>query len=124
MITSGSIIAIVLSCIGLFAISLLVVAQRTKEIGVRKVVGASISSITYLLTKDFLKLVAIAFVIAAPVAWWLMNQWLQDYVYRIDLSIWIFALAGLLTVLIALFTVGVKTLKAAMQNPVKSLKTE
>jgi ABC-type antimicrobial peptide transport system permease subunit len=124
MITSGSIIAIILSCIGLFAISLLVVAQRRKEIGIRKVVGASVSRITIMLTVDFLKLVGIAFLIAAPVAWYFAQQWLQDYIYRIDLSIWFFVVAGSLALLIALLTISVKTIQAALQNPVKSLKTE
>ncbi len=124
MISSGSLLAIALSCIGLFAISLLVVAERTKEIGVRKVVGASISSITFMLTKDFLKLVLFAFLAAAPVAWWFITQWLEGYPYRIELNIWFFLGAGLLAVCIALLTVGAKTIKAAMQNPVKSLRTE
>lgn len=124
MISSGSLLAIALSCIGLFAISLLVVAERTKEIGVRKVVGASILSITFMFTKDFLKLVLIAFLIAAPVAWWSMTKWLESYPYRIDLSIWFFVGSGILAVCIALLTVGAKTMKAAMQNPVKSLRTE
>lgn len=124
MIGSGSILAIVLSCIGLFAMSLLIVAQRRKEIGIRKVVGASIGAITYLLTKDFLKLVAIAFVIATPIAWWATNAWLQDYVYRIDLNIWIFLAAGGLALIIALITISGKTIGAAAANPVKSLRTE
>ncbi|WP_194852241.1 ABC transporter permease [Nonlabens antarcticus] len=124
MISSGSVLAIVLSCIGLFAISLLVVAQRRKEIGIRKVVGASISTITVLLTKDFLKLVAIAFVIAAPLAYYFANQWLQGYTYRIDLSIWIFGAAGLIALFIAILTISVRTIAAAVANPVDSLKTE
>ena len=124
MITSGSILAIALSCIGLFAMSLLIVAQRTKEIGVRKVLGASVSSITVLLTKDFLKLVLISFVIATPIAWCFLREWLANYENRIDLSFWFFAVAGLLAMAIALFTVGSRTIKAAMQNPVKSLRTE
>jgi len=124
MITTGSIIAIVLSCIGLFAMSMLIVSQRTKEIGIRKVIGASVSSITYILTKDFLKLVLYAFVIAAPIAWWFTKEWLQNYAYRINLSWGFFALAGFLAVIIALLTVSGKTIKAAMQNPVKSLRTE
>ncbi|AUP78487.1 ABC transporter permease [Flavivirga eckloniae] len=124
MITTGSIIAIVLSCIGLFAISLLIVAQRTKEVGVRKVIGASIANITFLLTKDLLKLVGISFLIATPFAWWFMREWLQNYPFKIDLSIWFFIASGLLATLIALLTVGVRTLKAAAQNPAKSLKTE
>ncbi|MFK7814586.1 MAG: ABC transporter permease [Maribacter sp.] len=124
MITSGSIIAIALSCIGLFAISLLIVAQRTKEIGVRKVVGASVSNITFLLTKDFLKLVVIAFLIATPIAWLFINEWLQNYPFKIELNIGFFLAAGFLAIIIALLTVGGRTIKAAMQNPVKSLRTE
>ncbi|MFH6603436.1 ABC transporter permease [Maribacter algicola] len=124
MITSGSIIAIALSCIGLFAMSLLIVAQRTKEIGVRKVLGASVASITVLLTKDFLKLVLIAFLIASPIAWWFSDQWLQNYTYKIDLGVWFFVAAGLLAMVIALLTVGTRTVSAAAQNPVKSLRTE
>jgi len=124
MISSGSILAIVLSCIGLFAISLLVVAQRRKEIGIRKVVGASVSTITVLLTKDFLKLVGIAFLIAAPLAYYFSSQWLQNYTYRTDLSIWIFAAAGLIALAIAIATISVRTIAAAMANPVDSLKTE
>ncbi len=124
MITSGSIIAIALSCIGLFAMSLLIVAQRTKEIGVRKVLGASVVSITILLTKDFLKLVLIAFLIASPVAWWFMRQWLENYAYKIDLGVWFFVVAGILAMAIAILTVGTRTIKAAIQNPVKSLRTE
>jgi ABC-type antimicrobial peptide transport system permease subunit len=124
MISSGSVLAIVLSCIGLFAISLLVVAQRKKEIGIRKVVGASVSTITILLTKDFLKLVGIAFLIAAPLAYYFASQWLQNYTYRMDLSVWIFAGAGLIAVLIAIATISVRTIAAAISNPVKSLKTE
>ncbi|GHA33870.1 ABC transporter permease [Salinimicrobium marinum] len=124
IISSGAIIAIVLSCIGLFAISLLIVAQRRKEIGIRKVVGASVSTITLMLTKDFLKLVGISFLIAAPVAWWLMSKWLQEYPYKIELNIWIFIAAGVLSAVIAVLTISFKTIKAALQNPVKSLKTE
>ncbi|MAW96921.1 MULTISPECIES: ABC transporter permease [unclassified Leeuwenhoekiella] len=124
IITSGSLIAIILSCIGLFAISMLVVTQRTKEIGVRKVVGASVAQITFLLTKDFVKLVGIAFLIAAPVAWWLLSQWLQDYEYRIELQLWIFLAAGLLAVFIALVTISFRTIRAALKNPVESLRTE
>ncbi len=124
MIGSGSILAIVLSCIGLFAMSLLVVAQRRKEIGVRKIVGASVSAITVLLTKDFLKLVVIAFLIATPIAWWAMNKWLQNYAYRIDLDIGMFLIAGGISVLIAMITIAGKTIKAATSNPVNSLRTE
>ncbi len=124
MIISGSLIAIVLSCMGLFAMSLLIVSQRTKEIGIRKVVGASVTSITYILTKDFLKLVLFAFLIASPIAWYVMQEWLQNYAYRIDLSIWFFVSAGAIAILIALLTIGTRTIKAARANPVKSLRTE
>lgn len=124
MIASGSIIAILLSCMGLFAMSLLIVSQRTKEIGIRKVVGASVTSIAYILTKDFLKLVLVAFVIASPIAWWAMREWLQNYAYRIELSIWYFVGAGTIAVLIAMLTIGSRTITAARANPVKSLRTE
>lgn len=124
MISSGSIIAIILSCMGLFAMSLLIVSQRTKEIGIRKVVGASVASITYILTKDFLKLVLLAFLVASPIAWYIMQEWLQNYAYRIDLSIWFFVSAGTIAILIAMLTIGTRTIKAARANPVKSLRTE
>lgn len=124
MISSGAIIAIILSCIGLFAISLLIVAQRRKEIGIRKVVGASVSAITLMLTKDFLKLVGVSFLIAAPLAWWLLSGWLQDYPYKIELNAWIFIAAGVFSAVIAVLTISFKTVKAALQNPVKSLRTE
>lgn len=124
MITSGSILAIALSCIGLFAISLLIVNQRTKEIGVRKVIGASVANITFLLTKDFLKLVGISFLIASPIAWWFMKEWLQNYPFKIELNMGFFLAAGFLAACIALLTVGGKTINAAMQNPVNSLRDE
>jgi putative ABC transport system permease protein len=124
LITWGSIVAIMISCLGLFAVALLMVAKRRKEIGIRKVVGASTTSLTFLLSKDFLKLVGIALVIATPIAYWLMDKWLQDYAYRITLSWWIFALAGILAVVIAFLTVSFQTVKAALANPVKALRTE
>jgi ABC-type antimicrobial peptide transport system permease subunit len=124
MISSGSVLAIILSCIGLFAISLLVVNQRRKEIGIRKVVGASTATITILLSKDFLKLVGIAFLIATPISWYLTSQWLQNYPFRIDLNVWIFLAAGVIAFVIALATISVRTIQAALQNPVESLKTE
>lgn len=124
IITSGAVIAIVLSCVGLFAVSLLVVAQRTKEIGIRKVVGASAAAITVLLSKDFLRLVVIALFIAVPLAWLFTSKWLEGYAYRIALTPWFFVAAGLLSVVIAFLTISVRTVKAAMANPVKSLRTE
>ncbi|MBW8242484.1 ABC transporter permease [Muricauda oceani] len=124
IITSGSVLGIILSCLGLFAISMLVVAQRTKEIGVRKVVGASVSSVTFLLTKDFLKLVGLAFIIATPIAWYFLNEWLQNYASHVNLSPLFFLTAGITACLIAFITVGSRTVKAASANPVKSLRDE
>jgi len=124
MISSAALLAIILSCIGLFAMSLLIVAQRKKEIGVRKVVGASVQSITVLLTRDFLKIVILAFIIATPIAWWVATEWLKDYSYHVDVNLWIFIIAGIIAVVIALVTISTQTIKAAMANPVKSLKTE
>jgi putative ABC transport system permease protein len=119
-----AIVAIFISCLGLLGLITFVAYVRTKEIGIRKVLGASTGSITTLMTKDFILLVLIAFVIAAPVAWYAMNKWLQDYSYRIYLDWKIFATAGLLAVAIALVTVSFQAIKAALANPVKSLRTE
>src|SRR6266496_1914085 len=116
--------AIFIACFGLLGLSLFATAQRTKEIGVRKVLGASVSNIVMLLSKDFIKLVIIAFVIASPIAWWIMHNWLQDFAYRINMSWWIFLAAGLLAVIIALATISFQAIKAAIANPVKSLRTE
>jgi ABC-type antimicrobial peptide transport system permease subunit len=102
----------------------LVMEQRRKEIGVRKVLGASIPSITHLLSKDFIRIVSIAFVISTPVAWYFLHQWLQNFEYRTDAAWWIFGLSGLATLLIALLTVGIQTLRAALANPVNSLRAE
>ena len=117
-------VAILLSCMGLFAIALISIQQRTKEIGVRKVLGASVGSIVALLSKDFLKLVLVAIFIASPLAWYAMHRWLQDFAYKIDIEWWVFALAGLLSVGIALLTVSFQSIKAALMNPVKSLRSE
>ena len=116
--------AILIACLGLFGLSLFTTLQRTKEIGIRKVLGASVSNIVMLLSKDFVKLVIISFVIACPVAWLVMNNWLQDFAYRISISLWIFIIAGLLAIFIALFTVSFQAIKAAIANPVKSLRSE
>ena len=116
--------AIFIACLGLLGLSLFATAQRTKEIGVRKVLGASVTNIVALLSKDFIKLVVIAFLIASPVAWYIMHNWLQDFAYRINISWWIFFGAGLLAVLIALFTISFQAIRAAVANPVKSLRTE
>ncbi|MBS1916744.1 MAG: ABC transporter permease [Bacteroidetes bacterium] len=124
--TSFAILAIMIACLGLFALSAFMAEQRNKEIGIRKVLGASTSSITTMLSKDFVRLVLIAFVIAAPIAWWAMNKWLQDYdvQYRITISWWMFAAAAVLVILIALVTVSFQSIKAALMNPVKSLRSE
>jgi putative ABC transport system permease protein len=98
--------------------------NRIKEIGVRRVLGASVNSITTLLSKDFLKLVVVALVIASPLAWWAMHNWLEDFEYRVAIEWWVFASAGFISVLIALITVGYQAVKAATSNPVKSLRTE
>lgn len=117
-------IAIFIACLGLLGLSAFAITQRIKEIGIRKVLGASTSTIVVLLSKDFLKLVVIASVIAFPVAWYAMHQWLADYAYRIDISWWIFLFAGIIAAAIALLTVGIQAIKAAMANPVKNLRTE
>jgi len=116
--------AIFIACLGLLGLSLFSTMQRTKEIGVRKVLGASVINIVALLSKDFIKLVIIAFVIASPVAWWIMHNWLQDFAYRINISWWIFLGAGILAIAIALATISFQAIKAAIANPVKSLRTE
>ena len=117
-------IAICIACMGLFGLSMYTTRQRTKEIGIRKVLGASVSGVTVLLSKDFLKLVFLASIIAFPVAWLLVNKWLQDFAYRVKISWWVFVLAGIIALLIALVTVSFQAIKAAIANPVKSLRTE
>ncbi|QJW91465.1 FtsX-like permease family protein [Spirosoma taeanense] len=117
-------LSILIACLGLFGLATFMVQQRFKEIGVRKVLGASVGSIVALLSKDFLRLVVIAIVLASPIAWYVMNRWLQDFAYKIDLAWWMFALAGLLAIGIALLTVSFQSIKAALMNPVKSLRTE
>ena len=117
-------LAIIISCLGLFGLAAYTAERRTKEIGIRKVLGASVSGITGLLSKDFLKLVFVSCIFAFPVAWWMMHNWLQDYQYRIEISWWIFLIAGAVAILIALLTVSFQAIKAAIANPVKSLRTE
>ncbi len=119
-----SLLAVIIACLGLFGLATYMAEQRTKEIGVRKVLGASVAGIVSMLSKDFLKLVAISFVIAVPLAWWAMNNWLQDFANRINISWWIFIVAGVVAMLIAVFTVSFQAIKAALTNPVKSLRTE
>ncbi len=119
-----TIIAIFIACLGLFGLSAFAAEQRTKEIGIRKVLGASIADVTSLLSKDFIRLILMAIVIALPLAWYAMNQWLQDFAYRITISWWMFVLAGLLAVVVAIVTISFQAIKAAIANPVKSLRTE
>jgi putative ABC transport system permease protein len=120
----SAIIAILISCIGLLAMAIITMVQRTKEVGVRKVLGSSVTGIVILLSKDFIKLVLLASILAFPVAWWVMHNWLQSFAYRIEISWWIFALATVIALVIALATVSFQAIKAALANPVKSLRSE
>jgi putative ABC transport system permease protein len=122
--TTFSMLAILLACLGLFAVTAYAVMQRTKEIGIRKVLGASISGIIVLISKDFLILIIVATVIASPIAWFVSHKWLQDFAYRISIHWWIFIAAGVASLLVAGVTVSIQALKAALANPVKSLRSE
>lgn len=124
IINAFTLMAIVISCLGLFGLAAFSAEQRSKEIGVRKVLGASVTGIVQLLSKDFVQLVLIALVISTPIAWWGMSKWLQAFEYRVTISWWMFALAGVLAMVIALLTVSTQAIKAARMNPVKSLKAE
>ena len=124
IIVSGAGFAIFISCLGLFALALLMMNQRVKEIGVRKVLGAKVSAIVLLLSGDFVRLIALAFIVAAPVAWWLMNQWLDNFAYRIDVSVWLMLAGGIIVLLVAMLIVVLQSLRAAMANPVKALRAE
>ncbi len=119
-----AVIAIFLSCLGLYGLASFMALQRIKEVGIRKVLGATAANIVYLFSKEFIILIAIAFVIATPIAWYYMNQWLEDYVYRISISWWLFAAGGFAAIIIALATISFQAVKAAVANPVKSLRTE
>ncbi len=124
IITFGTILTIFISCIGLFGLIMLSAEKRMKEIGIRKVLGASVAVIVRTISGDFLKLVMLAAIIATPVAWWVMNQWLQNYPYRIDISWWMFVFSASFVLVIAFLTMSVQSLKTAVANPVKSLRTE
>ncbi len=115
-------LTILVSCLGLFGFVTFTTGQRTKEIGIRKILGASVVNVVLLLSKDFLKLVIIAFFIAAPVAWYALDRWLQDFAYRVGLEGWLFAAAGGLVILIAVLTVSFQSINAALMNPVNTLK--
>ncbi len=122
--TAFAVIAIVIASLGLFGLAAFITEQRTKEIGIRKVLGASMQQVLILVSKEFLYLVGIAFIISVPVTWWAMSKWLQDFAYRVNISWWVFALAGFTAIFIALLTVSFQALKAAVANPVKSLRSE
>ncbi|MEM6698730.1 MAG: FtsX-like permease family protein, partial [Bacteroidota bacterium] len=124
MLLIATILSILIGCLGLLALSTFIIQQRTKEIGIRKVLGASVLGLLGLLSKDFLKLVLIALVIATPLSWYIMNTWLQDFAYRIEIQWWIFALAAIVSIVIAFITVSSQSLKAALTNPVDSLRNE
>jgi len=119
-----AVVAILISCLGLFGLATFTAEQRTKEIGIRKILGASVTGIATLLSKEFLQLVLLAIVIATPLAWWAASNWLSGFVFRTPLQWSVFALAGIAALLIALLTVSARAIKAALSNPVKSLRTE
>ena len=121
---SFALLAILIACLGLFGLTAFVVQQRVKEIGIRKVLGATVPGLLMLLSKDFLKLVAIALLIASPVAWYFMQRWLEDFAYRIRMDGWVFFTAGLVAVMVAFLTVSFQSIKAALANPVNSLRNE
>ena len=124
LFTAFALLAIIIGCLGLFGLSSYTASQRIREIGIRKVLGASVGSVVMLLTKDFIKLIIISLVIASPIAWWVMEKWLQDFAYRIDIGWWVFAVAGTAAIFIALLTVSFQAVKAALLNPVRSLRSE
>jgi len=120
IITGFAILAIIIACLGLSGLSAFMAEQRTKEIGIRKVMGASIGTITGLMTKDFIKLIGIAFIIASPIAYWVMNKWLQDFAFHISIGFWVFAFGGFVAAFIALIAVSFQSVKTALMNPVKA----
>jgi len=124
LIWLAAVIAIVISSLGLLGLVSLIALQRTKEVGIRKILGATVIQISLMLSSDFLWMVLLAFLIASPIALWAMNKWLQNFAYRITISWWIFALAGLIAVFIAIVTVSFQSIKAAIANPVDSLRSE
>jgi putative ABC transport system permease protein len=119
-----SMLSIFIACMGLFGLSILISRQRMKEIGIRKVLGASVLGITTLLSKDFMKLIGVAILLATPLAWFVMNKWLENFAYRIDVEWWMLLMAGIVSIFIALLTISFQSVKAALMNPVRSLKTE
>lgn len=124
LLTWASVVAIIISCLGLLGLVIFIINSRVKEIGVRKILGASVTQIITLLSVDFVKLISVAFIIAIPVAWWAMHNWLQNFAYHTSLSWWIFLLSGIIMITAALTILCVRAGKAAIANPVKSLRTE
>ena len=120
----ASALSIFIACMGLFGLATLTVVRRTREIGIRKVLGASVGSVVQLLSKEFVVLVIIAALIAFPLGWWAMNKWLEDFAYRINIEWWTFLLAAIIAITIAFLTISTQAIKAAIANPVKSLRTE
>ena len=119
-----AVLAIIIACLGLFGLITYAAEQRVKEIGIRKVLGASAGNIAGMLSKDFLTLILISAALAFPLAWWLMRKWLENFAYRVSINWWVFGIAGILALLIALITVSFQAIKAALANPVESLRTE
>jgi ABC-type antimicrobial peptide transport system permease subunit len=119
-----AVLGIAISCMGLLGLSMFSAEQRRKELSIRKVLGASVSGIVMKFSKDFLRLVVLALVIAVPIAWVMMETWLQRFAYRIDLSWWMFAMAGVIAILLSILTIGVQAVKSALENPVKNLRSE
>ena len=119
-----SVIAILISCLGLLGLAAFTARQRFKEIGIRKVLGATVTNILILLSRDFIRLVLVSILLATPIAWWAMHSWLQDFAYHIPLSPWVFAVADVLAIVIAVLTIASQSIRAAVSNPVQSLKTE
>jgi putative ABC transport system permease protein len=124
ILTAFTMVTIFISCLGLFGLAIFSTKQRIREVGIRKVLGASVTNIVGLISWDFLKLVLIAIAIASPIAYTVMGKWLQDFVYRIHIQWWVFAISGVAAILIAFLTVGYQSVKAALMNPVKSLRSE
>ena len=124
IIQTSCFFAILIACMGLFGLSAINVANRTKEIGIRKILGASIKDLVTALSSSFLLMIFISILIATPIAWWMMNKWLEDFAYRINISWWMFAAMGTAAILIALATISYHSIKAALVNPVKSLRAE
>jgi putative ABC transport system permease protein len=119
-----ALLTILVACMGLFGLATFTAEQRAKEIGIRKVLGASVRQVTQMLSGEFLKLVVIACLIAFPLSWWVMQKWLQDFAYRITIGWWMFVAAAVIALVIALFTVSFQAIKAALANPVNTLRTE